>query len=74
MEKEYIKSAARLLNRDCVNRCSLDLSKEVLWISVGQKAAKLQAFKIGSLRNKTLLPFDLQRPTELLLKDLYLLC
>ena len=35
MEKEYFKIAARLLNIDCVNKEGLDLSKEVLWISVG---------------------------------------
>ena len=35
MEIEYIKNAARLLNRDWVNRGGLDLSKEVLWVSVG---------------------------------------
>ena len=35
MEMKYIKKAARLLNRDYVNRRGLDLSKEVLWVSVG---------------------------------------
>ena len=34
MEIEYLKSAARLLNKE-----GLDLSKEVLWVSVGQRAA-----------------------------------
>ena len=47
MEIEYLKSAATLLDRDCVDRRGLDLSKEVLWISVGQRAAELQAFKVG---------------------------
>ena len=28
------KSAARTLDRDCINRRGLDLSKEVLWVSV----------------------------------------
>ena len=28
----------------------LDLSTEVLWISVGQRAAKLQAVKVGGLK------------------------
>ena len=42
-----IKSAARLLNIDCVNKGDLDLSKKVLWVSVGQLAAKLQAVKVG---------------------------
>ena len=35
MEIKYIESAARLLNRDFVNRKGLDLSKEALWVSVG---------------------------------------
>ena len=47
MEIKYIKSAARLLDRDWVNKGGLDLSKEVLWVSVGQLAAKLQAVKVG---------------------------
>ena len=45
MEIKYVKSAARLLIRDWVNRRGLDLSKEVLWVSVGQKAAELPAIK-----------------------------
>ena len=44
---EYIKSAARVLNRDCVNKRGLDLSKNVLWVSVGQGAADLRAVKVG---------------------------
>ena len=47
MEIKYIKSAARVLNRDCVNKRGLDLSKNVLWVSVGQGAADLQAVKVG---------------------------
>ena len=47
MEIKYIKSAARVLNRDCVNKRGLDLSKEVLWVSVGQRAAELPAIKVG---------------------------
>ena len=43
-----IKSAARLSNIDCVNKRGLDLSKEVLWVSIGQRAAVLQAIKAGS--------------------------
>ena len=50
MEIKYLISAARLLNRDCVNRRGLDLSKEVLWVSVSQLAAKLQAVKVGGLK------------------------
>ena len=47
IEMKYIKSAARVLNRDCVNKGGLDLSKNVLWVSVGQGAADLQAVKNG---------------------------
>ena len=47
MEIKYIKSAARVLNRDCVNRRGLDLSKNVLWVFVGQGAADLRAVKVG---------------------------
>ena len=39
--KTYLKNAASLLNRVCVNRRALDLSKEVLWVS-----AKLWPVKI----------------------------
>ena len=41
------KSTARVLNRDCINRGGLDLSKEVLWVSVYQRAADLPAVKVG---------------------------
>ena len=41
MEIKYIKIAATLLDRDYVNKGGLDLSKEVLWVSVGQGATKL---------------------------------
>ena len=47
MEIKCIKIAPRLLNKDCVNKGGLDLSKEVLWVSVGQRAAVLQAVKVG---------------------------
>ena len=43
MEIKSIKSAARLLDKDCVNKGGLDLSKEVLWVSVDQRAAVLRA-------------------------------
>ena len=46
MEIRYIKSAARVFNRNCVNKGGLDLSKNVLWVSVGQGAADLQAVKV----------------------------
>ena len=48
--KTYPKNAASLLNRVCVNRQSLDLSKEVLWVSVGQRTEKLQAVNVGNLK------------------------
>ena len=47
MEMKCIKRAARLLEIDCVNKGGLDLSKEVLWISAGQRAAELRAVKVG---------------------------
>ena len=47
MEIKCIKSAARILNVDCVNKKDLDLSKAVLWASVDQRAAVLQAVKVG---------------------------
>ena len=47
MEIKYVKSSARLLDRDSVNKRGLDLSKEVLWVSVGQRAAVLRAVKVG---------------------------
>ena len=47
MEIEYIKSAVTVLNSNFVNKRGLDLSKEVLWVSVGQRAADLQAVKVG---------------------------
>ena len=43
MEIEYIKSAARVLDKNCVNKGGLDLSKEILWVSVGQRGANLEA-------------------------------
>ena len=46
MEIKYIKSAARVLNRKFVNKGGLDLSKNVLWVSVGQGAADLRAVKV----------------------------
>ena len=47
MEIKYIKSAARLLNKYCVNKEDSDLSKEVLWVSVDQLVAKLKGVKLG---------------------------
>ena len=53
MEIKYNKSAARVLDRDCVNKRGLDLSKEVLWVSVGQRAAELRAVKVGGQIKKS---------------------
>ena len=49
MEIKYIKSAARVLDRDCVNKGGLDLSKEVLWVSVSQSAAELPWYHLSNL-------------------------
>ena len=49
-EIKYIKSAARLLDRVWVNKGGFDLSKEVLWVSVGltkNSAAKTDAGESG---------------------------
>ena len=46
-EIKYNKSAAKLLDRVWDNKGGLDLSKEVLWVSVGQRAPELQAVKVG---------------------------
>ena len=56
MEIKSIKSAARLLDKDCVNKGGLDLSKEVLWVSVDQRAAVLRAVKVGG--QKKILPIS----------------
>ena len=42
-----LKNTARPLDRDYVNRRELYLSKKVLRVSVGQRAAKLMAIKVG---------------------------
>ena len=57
---KYVKSAARLLNRDYVNKGGLNLSKEVLWVSVGQRAAKLPDVKFGGQKNNLLLEPSIQ--------------
>ena len=54
MDIKCVKSAARLLNRNCVKKGGLDLSKEVLWVSVGQKVAEQPAVKVG-VQKKVLL-------------------
>ena len=53
MEMKYIKSAVRVLNRSCVNKRGLDLSKNVLWISVGEGAADLRAIKVVGLKKNS---------------------
>ena len=50
------KSVARLLNRNFVKRKGLELSKEVLWFSVGQRAAELPAVKVGGQKNSAAWP------------------
>ena len=64
MEIECLKSAARLLDRNCVYRGGLDLSKEALCVSVGQMAAELPAIKVGDLnKNSAAQPsLNLTRP------------
>ena len=47
MEIKYFKSPVRLLNRVYFNKRGLDLSKEVLWVSVGQRVADLRTVKVG---------------------------
>ena len=42
----YPKCAVRLLNRNCVNRRGPDISKEVLWVFVGQIGTVLSAVKV----------------------------
>ena len=56
MVTKHHKSTARLLDIDCVNRRGLDLSKEVLLVSVGQRAAKIQAVKVGDLKKPAAWP------------------
>ena len=41
------------MDRNYVNKGGLDLSKEVLWVYVGQRAAKIPAFKVGGLKKKS---------------------
>ena len=52
---KYIKSAARLLDQDCVNRKGLDLTKEVLWVTRDQRAAELPAVQVVGQKEKNLL-------------------
>ena len=50
MEIEYVKSATILWDRNWINKGGLDLSIEVLWVSVGQRAAEIPAVKVGGRR------------------------
>ena len=52
-EIKYIKSAARLLNSNYFNKRGLNLSKEVLWVSVGQRDAELPSVKVGGLKKNS---------------------
>ena len=51
MEMDCIKSVARLLDINLVNKEGFDLSNEVLWVNVGQRAAVLRAVKVGGKKN-----------------------
>ena len=44
---EHLKSPATFLDRDYVNREGLDLSKEALWVSVGQRMSQLPEVQNG---------------------------
>ena len=55
MEIKYLKSAAGFPDRDYVNIKVLDLSNEVLWVSIGQRAAELPFIKVGGLKKILLL-------------------
>ena len=57
-----IKSPSIPLNLTCVCWRSWDLSKEVLWVSVGQLASKLQALNVQGL--KKILPISGPRATQ----------
>ena len=62
MEIKDIQRPARLLDRDYVNKEGLDLSKEVLWVSIGQRAAELPAIKVEGL--KKILPLSPAQTTQ----------
>ena len=49
-EIKYLEYISRLLNRKRFKKRGLELSKEVLWVSVGQRAAELPAIKVGGLQ------------------------
>ena len=73
MEKEYLKRAAWLLDRDFLNRRGLDLSEEVLWVSLGQRAAELPSIKVKGLKKNSAtrrgqVRFELGRAAKFFLK------
>ena len=45
---KYVESAARLLNRNCVNKGGLDLG-----LGLGQRAAELRAVKVGGQKKNS---------------------
>ena len=51
-EQKLTKNAASLIVRDSVNREGLDLSKEILRVSVGQRAEKLLSVKFEGMKKK----------------------
>ena len=44
--EKYLKCVFRLFNKNCVNKEGLDLSKEVLWVSVGPRVAEIPATRV----------------------------
>ena len=59
MEMKHLKSTARLLDRTNFNRRGLDLSNEILWISVVQRAAELPAVKVGGKERNSAIQLSL---------------
>ena len=55
-EMKCIQSASRLLNRDWVNKGSLDLSKEVLWVFEDQRARVYRLSKLEVKANSAARP------------------
>ena len=53
--KISLKNTASPFFENYVYRKGLDLSKEVLWVSVGQRTAKLQVVNAGDLKKILLL-------------------
>ena len=49
-EQNLSLKCCQSLDRRFINGRDLDLSKEVLWVSVDQRTAKLQAVKVGDLK------------------------